>query len=140
MSSASEAFTGNEQGGKKGKDKNKDLSVLVDNRLAKINNSMTTLMGRVDDMDKRLKELEFMRDFEELRGEVQVAVNFTVANVNKEIQALKASKAAKDAKIQVYEARIKALEAQLKVCMAMVANMGNGGSTQVSTTLNGNAL
>ena len=68
-----------------------------------------------------------MGNFEELREEVQAAVNSTIADVNKEIQALKAFEAAKDAKIQVYEAMIDALEAQLKVCMVVVANMGNGG-------------
>jgi len=68
-----------------------------------------------------------MGNFEELREEVQAAVNSTIADVNKEIQALKAFEAAKDAKIQVYEATIEALEAQLKVCMVVVANMGNGG-------------
>jgi len=73
-----------------------------------------------------------MEDFEELRREVQVVVD-----VNKEIQALKASEAAK---IQAYETRIEALEGQLKVCMAAVANMGNGGLAQVSTTPNGNPL
>ena len=35
----------NVQGGKKGKDKNKDLAVLVDERLMEINNSMATLTG-----------------------------------------------------------------------------------------------
>jgi len=113
----------------------------VEERLTEINNSMTTLMDRVDDMDKRLEELESIRDFEELCREVQVAVNSVIANVNNEIQALKASETAKNAKIQAYdETRIEALEAQLKVCMAPVANMGNGGLVQVSTTRNGNAL
>ena len=59
---------------------------------------------------------------------MQAAVNSAITDVNKEIQALKAFEAAKDAKIQVYEAMIDALEAQLKVCMAAVATMGNGGS------------
>jgi len=43
----------------------------VDERLAKINNSMTTLMGRVDDMEKYLEQLESMGDFEEFYGEVK---------------------------------------------------------------------
>ena len=47
-----------QQGGKMGKDQNKDLSVLVDERLTEINNSMATLMSRADDMGKRLQELE----------------------------------------------------------------------------------
>jgi len=59
-----------QQGGKNGKDKNKDLAVLKNERLMKINNSMTTLMGMVDDMEKRLEELESMGDFKELREEV----------------------------------------------------------------------
>jgi len=50
-----------------------------------------------------------------------------VANVNNEIEALKASERAKDAKIQAYEARIEALEAQLKVCIVAAATLGNGG-------------
>jgi len=43
-----------------------------------------------------------MGGFEELCRQVQVAVNSVVANVNKVIQALKASEATKDAKIQAY--------------------------------------
>ena len=72
----------------------------MDERLTNINNFMATLIGRVDDMEKHLQELESMGDFEELRGKVQVVVNSMVADVNEEIQALKASEAAKDAKIQ----------------------------------------
>jgi len=98
MSSASDIFTGNPQGVKKGKDENKDLLVLLNERLAKINNSMTTLTGRVNDMEKRLKELESMEDFGELRGELQV--QSMVADVNKKIQALRASEAIKDAELQ----------------------------------------
>ena len=36
-------------------------------------NSMTTLTGRVDGMDKGLEELKSMGDFEELREEIQEA-------------------------------------------------------------------
>ena len=59
-----------QQGGKKGKDKNKDLAVLVDDKLAEVNDSIITLTGRVDEMEKRLEELESMGDFKELREEV----------------------------------------------------------------------
>jgi len=54
-------------------------------RLAEINNSMATLRGTVDDMEKHLEKLGSMGDFEELRGEVQAAVYSMVANVNKEL-------------------------------------------------------
>jgi len=59
-----------QQGGKKSKDKNKDLSVLVDENLVEINHSMSDLTGRVDDVEKRIEELKSMGDFEELCGEV----------------------------------------------------------------------
>ena len=59
----------------------------MDERLADINNSMGTLTGRVDNMDKRFEELESIGDFEELHGEVQDTVNCMVADVNKGIQA-----------------------------------------------------
>ena len=136
-----------QQGGKKGKDKNKDLAVLVDDKLAEVNNSIITLTGRVDEMETRIKELESEGDLEELRGEMQVAVNSVVADVNKEILALRASKVAQEeelkacrAEVESYKAKIEALEAQLRVCMAVVANMSNGGSGQASTTPKGNAL
>ena len=113
-----------QQGGKKGKDKNKDLAVLVDDKLTEVNNSILTLTGRVDEMEKRIEELESEGDLEELRGEMQVAVNFVVVDVNKEVQVLRASEDAKGeelkacrAKIEAYKTRIKALEAQLKLCM-----------------------
>jgi len=44
------------------------LSVLADERLVRIN-SMGTQTCKVDDMEKLLEELDFMRDFEEVRGE-----------------------------------------------------------------------
>ena len=93
ISSASEASTGNQQGGKKGKDKNKDFAVLVDDKFVKVNNSIITLTGRVDEMEKRIEELESKGNLEELCGEMQVAVNSIVADVNKEVQALRASEA-----------------------------------------------
>jgi len=43
----------NPHGGKK----DKDLAILVDERLAEINNSMAALTGRVDDIEKHLEEL-----------------------------------------------------------------------------------
>jgi len=75
----------NPQARKKGKGKSKDLEVLMVERLAEINKSMATLRGRVDDIEKHLEELGSMRDFEELRGEVQAAVYSMVADVNKEL-------------------------------------------------------
>jgi len=56
-----------QQGGKKGKDKNKDLAFLVDDKLTEVNNSIITLTGRVDEMEKRIEELESEGDLEELR-------------------------------------------------------------------------
>ena len=82
-----------QQGGKKSKDKNKELAVLVDDRVAEINASIITLTGRVDEMEKRIEEVESEGDLEELRGEMQVAVNSVVADVNKEVLALRASEA-----------------------------------------------
>jgi len=72
----------NPQGVKESKDNNKDLAILVDERLIKITSFMATLTGRVANMEKHFEELESIRDFEELRGEVQAAVNSMVINVN----------------------------------------------------------
>jgi len=80
-----------QQGGNKSKDKNKELSVLVDDRLAEANDSIITLTARVDEMEKRIEELESEGDVEELCGEMQVAVNSMVANVTKDVQTLQAS-------------------------------------------------
>ena len=80
-----------QQRGKKSKDKNKDLAVLVDDRLAEINDSIMTLTSRVDEMEKRIEELESDGDVEELRGEMQVAVNSMAANVTRDVQALQVS-------------------------------------------------
>ena len=70
-------------------------------------------------------------------------MSFMVANINKETRALQASKVAKHGELQTckaeaeaYKGRIKALEAQLKVCIAAV---NNGGSDQVSTAPKENA-
>ena len=79
-----------QQGGKKSKDKNKELAVLVDDRLAEINDSIITPTGRVDEMES-IEELESEGDVEELRGEMQVAVNFMAANVTRDVRALQAS-------------------------------------------------
>jgi len=122
---------GNPQGGKKSKDKNKNLVVLVDERLAEITDSTATLTGRMDDIEKHLEELESTEDFEEIHGEVRAAINSIVVNVNQEVQTLRASKAAKEeefkdcrAQVEASKSRVEASEAQLKVRMAAVANMG----------------
>jgi len=135
----------NPQGGKKSKDKNKDLAVLVHERLAEM--ELVTLTGRVDDLEKHLEELESKEDFEEFRGEVRAVINSVVVNVNQEVQTLRASEAAQEeelkacrAKVEAYKTRVEALEAQLKVCMAVVANTGVSGPSQVSPTPKGNAL
>jgi len=44
--------------------------VLIDEKLAETNHFTSDLTGRVDDMEKRIEELESMGDFEELRGEM----------------------------------------------------------------------
>ena len=123
------------------------MAVLVNDKLAEVNNSIITLTSRVDEMETRIKELESEGDLEELRGEMQLAVNSVVADVNKEILALRALKVAQEeelkacrAEVESYKAKVEALEAQLRVCMAVVANVSNGGSGQASTTPKGNAL
>jgi len=57
----------------------------VKERLAKINTSMSTLTGRVDDMGKDIEGLESVGDFGEHCVEMQVLGNSVVADVNKEI-------------------------------------------------------
>ena len=39
--------------------------ILVDERLAKFNNSIPTLIGRMDEIDNHIEELEFVGDFDE---------------------------------------------------------------------------
>jgi len=70
-----------------------------------------------------------------------------VADVNKEVQALRALEVVQGeelkacrAEIEAYKTRVEALEAQLRVCMVVVANMSNSGSGQVSTAPKGDAL
>jgi len=111
-----------QQGGKKDKDKNKDIMVLVEESLIEINAIMSILTGRVEDMDKRIKELESKGDKEEPREEMRAVVNSVVVDVLIRIQILRASKATEHAKLQafrpeieVYKVRVEALEAQIKV-------------------------
>ena len=60
-----------QQGGKKGKDKaNKDVMGLVEERLGEVNAFMSTLTGRVEDMEKCIEELESEVEMDELRGEM----------------------------------------------------------------------
>jgi len=62
------------------------LAVLVDDKVAEINDSIITLTGGVDEMEKRIElEFEFERDIEELREEMQMVVNSMVANVTKDV-------------------------------------------------------
>ena len=60
-----------QQGGKKGKDKDDNVMGLVKERLAEVNNTMSALTGKVDDMDRLLKELESEGDMEGLHREVK---------------------------------------------------------------------
>ena len=54
---------------------NKNVVAFVEERLPEINTSMSTVVGTVDNMDKRIEELKLEGDIEELRWEMQVAVN-----------------------------------------------------------------
>ena len=55
----------------------------------------------MDDIDKHIKECESERDMEELQMEMQVVMNSIVTDFNKEIQALRMSKATKDGEINL---------------------------------------
>jgi len=124
------------------------LSILVDDKLAEINHSMSNLTARVDDMEKRIEELKSTGDLEEFRAEMQEAVKSLASNVDEEVRALrdgelqacKAEVVACKSEIKAYKARVEALKTQLKVCMAAVANANTGGSSQVSTTPRVNAI
>lgn len=109
---------------KKGMDKTKtkDVMVIVKDRLTEFTNSMSALTSRVEGMNKRSKKLKSMGDMDELRGEMQVAMSSMVA----EVQASKAD----------CKAKVKALEARIKLCMAWMAN---GEVIQVSAAPRGNA-
>ena len=88
-----------QQGGKKGKEDNKDVMGLVEEQLVEINTTMSSPMGRVDDMERRIEELGSEGDMEEFHREMQMVMNSVVATINKEIQALRASEVAKDGKL-----------------------------------------
>ena len=49
-----------QQGDMKGKDKTKGMMVLMEDMLVEFTNSMPALKDRVEDMDKRIDELESM--------------------------------------------------------------------------------
>jgi len=77
-----------QQGGKKGKDKTKDVMVLMEDRLTEFNSTISTLTDRVEDMNKRIEELKSIGNLDELSGEMQTTMNSVVATVNREVQAL----------------------------------------------------
>ena len=116
------------------------MAVLVDDSFLEFNNSIVTLMGRVDEMEKSIEELESEGDVEELRGEMQVAEKSMAANVTKYVQALRASQDVCKSEVEAYKTKVEALENQLQVCMAMMAKLSNGRSGQSSNSLTGNAL
>jgi len=90
---------------------------LVDERLAEITNSMSTLTERVDDMDRRLEELESGGDMEGLRGEVKAAIIIVGDEFKRELQALQASESAKDDELK---AEVEACKAEVEACKAEV--------------------
>jgi len=80
ISSPSETSTGNQQGGKKGKGKNQNTLGLVEELLVEINSTMSALACRVDDMHKRLEELESKGDIEKLHREMQATIKNSVVD------------------------------------------------------------
>jgi soluble cytochrome b562 len=88
-----------QQGGKKNKEK-KELASLVDDKLAEINHSVSTLTGRVEDVEKRIEELESTGDMEEFCLEMQEAVKSLASNVDDEVRALR------DGELQACKAEI----------------------------------
>ena len=61
------------------------MITLVEDSLAKFNTTVSTLMGRVKDIDKRIQELGSMQNMEQLRGELQATMNSVVVDFNNEI-------------------------------------------------------
>ena len=81
---------------------------LVEDRFVEFNTTMSTLMGRVEDIDNHIEELKSMGDMEELRGEMETAMSSMVPNINKEIRSFQASEAANDGKLHAFKAEVKA--------------------------------
>ena len=81
------------------------MIVLVENRLVESTNTMSALTGRVEDTDKCINKLESIGNLDELRGETQTAMSSMVAIINREIQALRASEAAKGGELQALRLR-----------------------------------
>jgi len=130
-----------QQGGKKDKDKaNKDAMGLVE-----VNAFVSTLTGRVEDMEKHIEELESEVDMDELREEMQSAMTSIIVDLKDEIRAFRASETTNESELEAckaeleahkakvanykavvdaHKARIEVLEAQLKLCIAAVTNGG----------------
>jgi len=94
------------------------MSILADDKLAEINHSILALTARVDDMQKRIEELESTRNIEEFYAKMQEAAKSLASNADEEIQALrdgelkacKAKMVAYESEIDAYKATIEALE------------------------------
>jgi len=71
MGSSVTDATNLQQEGQKRKDKtNKDVMGLLKERLREVNASISTLTGRVEDIEKRIKKLESEVGMDELRREM----------------------------------------------------------------------
>ena len=97
-----------QRGGKKGQDKNKDVMVLDEKRLAEINTTTSSRLDRVKVISKRNKELEFDGDVDDLCVVMQEEMNLIVVNINKEIHTLRAFEDTEDGELQACNAKVEA--------------------------------
>ena len=89
-----------------------------------INNSMSIVTGRIDDMDKRIEELESMGNFDELYEGMQEAVQL-FGGCCQQGDPSPLSIQSRGCRTPSLQGKDQSLEAQLKVCIFAVANGGS---------------
>lgn len=143
MSDVTNPSSGNTQqgGNRRGKERSRDLITAMEERLARWHATMTDLVDKVEGMGQRVEERQSKGD--ELKEEMQGALNVVVDDFFKENKALKELIVAKDeelnackAKLTTLDEHVEELKAQVKLCLTAVAN---GGATQITPTSKVNA-
>ncbi|XP_048231260.1 uncharacterized protein LOC125370291 [Ricinus communis] len=115
---------GGKDSGKGRRDKSRDVIGEMEERLVKVETTMSDWGDKIEDMDLRIEKLESKGDDGELREEMQGALNVLADNLSRDNEALK------KLLVQCLE-KVDKLEVELNLCKTSLAKSGGAQAATV---------
>eukprot|EP00257_Ricinus_communis_P019332 XP_015578290.1 uncharacterized protein LOC107261709 [Ricinus communis] len=115
---------GGKDSGKGRRDKSRDVIGAMEERLVRVETTMSDWGDKIEDMDLRIEKLESKGDDGELREEMQGALNVLADNLSRDNEALK------KLLVQCLE-KVDKLEVELNLCKTALAKSGGAQAATV---------